>query len=294
MDAGERRRRIQEVSARSYRRRRGGSIVFTWLTALALIIALAPLLLLLQTIIGNGYHFLTWSFLTQKPAIPTITHLDAVGGIVNGLVGTIVVVGLALVLSVPIGLTISVALCEFQSRLVEVLRTGLAVLLGLPSILFGLFVAAVLVQLRTTDTGFAGAIALSVLMVPVIAIAGEEALRSVPKTYVEAAVALGAQPSRVMARVKVPLARPRIITGVFLALARASGETAPILLVIGASSVAQWNPFKQTTALPTLVWQLLQGLFPSQRQECWGIAIILMGGVLTLNIIGRLFLARSR
>lgn len=293
-EEGWKRRYIQHVSATTNRRRQSLSTAYLSLTVLALIIALVPLVLLLQTIISNGYHFLTWSFLTKVPAEPTITHLDAVGGIVNGLVGTIVVVGLALTLSVPIGIGISVALCELKGSVTETLRTSLAVLLGLPSVLFGIFVAAFLLRFHAPTSGVAGIVALSILMVPVIAISGEGALRSVPKTYVEAALALGAAPSKVMSRVTMPMALPRIITGIFLALARASGETAPILLVIGISSTPQWNPFKQTTALPTLVWQLLQGVFPSQRQECWGVAIILMAGVLTLNIIGRSFLAKSR
>jgi phosphate transport system permease protein len=284
---------VRERSARTHARRQARSKIFLAGTGLALLIVLAAIYAILSQVIGNGVHFITWSFFTQAPEVPSLTSPNAVGGIVTGLVGTLVVVGIAVMISVPFGLLVSVAIYEYRNRFTAILRTGLAVFVGLPSILFGLFVSLLIFTLNLSPDGLYGAIALSLLMVPVVAINCEEALLSVPLTLSEAGSALGARRSRLMLRVIFPYARPRITTGIFLALARASGETAPVLLTIGLGTVTTWNPTQQTNTLTTLIYQFLQSPYPAQHLECWGIALVLITVVLVLNIVARVFQARA-
>ena len=248
---------------------------------------------ILSNVIGKGAHFITWSFFTQQTMTPTLSYPNAYGGIAAGLVGTFVVVGIAVLISVPFGLLVAMAIYEYQNRFSRALRTSLAVFVGLPSILFGLVVSLLLFTLNLSPDGIAGSIALSILMIPVVAINTEEALLSVPETLTEAALALWARPSRIMFRVVLPAARPRILTGIFLALARAAGETAPVLFTIGVTAVSQWNPFHQTTTLTALVYNFLLSPSPQQHLECWGVALVLITCVLILNIIARVILARS-
>jgi phosphate transport system permease protein len=120
------------------------------------------------------------------------------------------------------------------------------------------------------------------------------ALQSVPDTLIEAGLSLGLRPSRVMMRIILPAARARVFTGIFLAFSRAVGETAPILFVIGASSLPIYKPDAEATTLPTMMWAFLNSSYPSQREECWGIALVLMVAVLFFNVISRVFLARTQ
>jgi len=289
----EAREAVRAAAARRGRRRKWTGRLFFGALGLALLVAFIPLFSILENVITHGAHFLTWSFFTTGPGQPSLMDMNAVGGIANALVGTLVVLGLALAISVPVGLVCGLGLFEFDNRSTSLLRTALAVLIGLPSILFGLFIFLVMVRLHLAFSGANGAVALSMLMIPFIAINCEEALRHVPAMYREAGAALGARRSRLMFHVLLPSARPRLVTGIFLALARASGETAPVLFVIGASNVARFSPGDQTTTLPTLIWQLLQSPFPSQRLECWGIALVLLLGILAINVVARVLLVRS-
>jgi phosphate transport system permease protein len=174
------------------------------------------------------------------------------------------------------------------------LRAIIEIMTGLPSILLGVFAYEYVVVRMKSFSGLAGIVALAVLMVPLIAKASELAFRGVPNTLREAGLALGARSSRVTRGVIIPAALPGMITGILLSLARAMGETAPLLLVIGASGDWTWNPLKQMSALPLLTYNYSGSQYPSQRAAAWGVALTLVVMVMILSLGSRLVAARLR
>ncbi len=297
VDPGEARREmVQRVAAQSLRRRTWFSRIFMGLIGLALVIAIIPLASLLWNVISKGIKVVSWSFLSQSQAFPTISDPTAIGGIRNAIVGSILIDGMAIIIAIPLALILSVALFEFNNPFMKSLRMCLEVMIGLPSILLGIFIYAVVVVPLSSGIGtaYAGAIAIALLMTPLIAIAGEAALRDVPQSLQEAGLALGARKSSIMRRVILPFARPRLLTGMLLALSRAVGETAPILFIIGVSLVPSWSPTGQATALPVLIFNYLGSQYPALRNATWGIALVLMAAVLVLNLTSRIIVARTQ
>ncbi len=289
----ERRAFIQRTSRDGLTRRQAYSRLYIAGATLLLAVCILPLLSVFSLAVQKGMPFIGWRFFTANAAIPNLVNPDAVGGIKTPLQGTLSVVGLALVISVPFAVIIAASLVEFRNRFMSWLEVLLSTVIGLPSILFGLFVYAIIFHLKLAYSGIMGSVALSMLMVPLIAIQSLDALRAVPDTLVEAGVALGLNRFSVMFHIILPKARARIFTGVFLALARAAGETAPVLFVIGMTNVATLSPTSQQTTMTTFVYQLLQSPYPSQRDECWAIALVLIAIVLLFNIVGRTLLARA-
>ena len=288
-----RRVQIQSIARASFRRRQFYSGVALSLIALALLIAFVPLFSILQNVIGKGMHVVTWAFITKPQQLPGIIDRNAIGGVSNAITGSLVIDGIALLLAVPAAILLSIAFFEFNGRVMSVIRTAVETMVGLPSILFGLLMFTLLVQQTRHYTGIAGALALALMMVPLMTVACEAALRDVPRTIHEAAVALGAKPSRIMHRVIFPYALPRMLTGIFLSLSRAVGETAPVLLVIGANLLTNWNPLGPQTSLPTLTLSYVGSQYPALRYACWGIALILISVVFVLNLTSRVVTARS-
>ena len=293
LDAAARRALIRETAARSYRRRAIGSRIYLGAIALALLIAFVPLASILQNVVGHGVHYITWHFLTTSQALPSIVNPDAIGGIGNALAGTAVVDLIAVLVAIPTALVLSIAMFELRGRWVVAVRSAMETFIGLPSIVFGVFTYVSLVLTTHQYHALYGSVALCFIMVPVMTINSLAALQSVPDTLIEAGLSLGLRPSRVMMRIILPAARSRVFTGVFLAFSRAVGETAPVLFVIGASALPTFNPSGEATTLPTLMWTYLTGSYPSQREACWGIALVLMVAVLFFNVVSRVFVARS-
>jgi len=300
---------IQTVAARTLRRRLLGSKIMVAVCGVALLVALAPLLALVIALISKGLHWWSVAFFTKPPSIPTLTNPNDLGGISNAIIGSLVIVGLAALFAIPIGLVAGLFLAESDSRLAGMLRVIAEVMTGMPSILLGLFSFQVLVVgitlggikfPKTGISGLAGSFALAILMVPIIMKAAEISLRSVPIRVREAAVALGARQGVVARRVVIPTALPGLVTAVLLAIARAVGETAPILFVIGASAYNRvtFNPRHEMGALPLTIYQFaVNSLAPAQQDEVWGIALFLVVVVLVLNLGSRLvagFIQRER
>jgi phosphate transport system permease protein len=181
-----------------------------------------------------------------------------------------------------------------ETRLSRIFRATVEILSGVPSILLGVFAYIFIVLPQHHFSAFAASVALALLMAPVITKAVETAIRGVPDTVTEAGLALGARRSVVARRVVLPAARPGIITGTLLALARAMGETAPLLLIIGATDSSTWdlNPFHSMSALPTLTYFYSGSAFPSQHRAAWGVALVLVLLVLILNLTSRFISAR--
>jgi phosphate transport system permease protein len=290
----QRREEIRAITARTLGRRTQSSRIFIALISLALIIALIPLVLVLFTIIQRGGRDLTWAFLTRLPQVPTIGQASTIGGIGNAIVGTLIVAGMAALMAIPLSLILGLYLVEMESRWSRLFRSSVEILSGIPSILLGVFAYIFIVIPQHHFSAFAASVALALLMTPVITKAVETAIRGVPDTVTEAGLALGARRSVVARKVVLPAARPGIITGTLLALARTMGETAPLLLVIGLTSSSSWdlNPFHSMSALPTLTYYYSNSAFPSQHAAAWGVALVLVLLVLFLNLTSRFISAR--
>jgi phosphate transport system permease protein len=296
----ERRELIQQVAHKTLKRRMLRSKVVVALCGFALLLALIPLFAILFSLVQKGLRWWSIDFFTKSPQFPSLLYPNDVGGIANALVGSLVIDGLAAVIAIPIGVVTGLFLAESDGQLANALRMTAEIMTGLPSILLGIFAYQVLVigfhewGIKLPGIGFAGiagSFALGILMIPIIIKASENALRSVPFTIREAALALGARNGVVSRKVVIPTALPGLITAVLLALSRAVGETAPILWVIGASTVVTWNPLHEMAAMPLQIFQSATSPYTSLRAESWGIALSLVVVVLFLNLGSRLLAA---
>jgi phosphate transport system permease protein len=290
----DRRAQIRAITVETHRRRSRLSRAFMWAISSSLGIALIPLVLVLYTVIQRGGSDLSYAFLTKLPQVPTIGQQSTIGGVGNAIVGTLIVAAMAAVMAIPLSLLLGLYLVEMKTRLANSLRAAIEILSGVPSILLGVFAYIFIVLPQHHFSAFAASVALALLMTPVITKSVETAIYGVPDTVVEAGLALGAQRWTVARRVVLPAARPGIVTGTLLALARAMGETAPLLLIIGATYSSSWdtNPFKPMSALPTLTYYYSNSSYPSQHQAAWGVALVLVILVLILNLTSRFISAR--
>lgn len=290
----ERRRIVQQTALKTQRRRSVQSTLFLSLLGICLTVAVVPLFFVVYALIVRGGKVLTWTFITQVPMQPTLFEQDMIGGIGNAIVGSLIVDLLAAAVAVPVGVILGLYLAGTDSKPANLLRAVTEIMTGLPSILLGIFAYIYIVTALQSFSGFAAAIALAMLMTPVITKGAETALRSVPNTLSEAGLALGARESKVAIKVVLPVALPGIVTGVLLALARAIGETAPLLFVLGASIRYEWNPFHQMAALPKMVYDYSSAAYDSQHAAAWGIGLMLVIIVLILNAGARLITAFMR
>jgi phosphate transport system permease protein len=210
--------------------------------------------------------------------------------------GTIVITLLATAMAVPLGILAAVYLQEYgaKGKLASVVRFLTSVMTGVPSIIMGLFIFTIWNLHRGTagNTGFAGAMALAALMLPIVTRAAEEMLKLVPSHLREASYALGATKGRTVFSVVVPAALPGIVSGVLLAVARAAGETAPILFTIGAATTTNWNPFKNpNTALSAQIFTNAQLSLPGPQARAWGAALTLVVFAFALMVASRIVAA---
>lgn len=284
---------VRMASHKSGQRRELLSKVYFALLAVTLLVIFVPLYSVLSTIVSRGYHFLNWKFISTNP-IPPINATSPIGGVRNAVVGTLEVTGFSILISVPLTVLVSIAIFEVKNRWARLVEKGVEVFVGMPSVTFGLLIAALTVSVTHHLEAWYGSVALCFIIIPVAAVNMVAALRSVPMTLIEAGLGLGARPSRVMWRIILPTAFPRILTGFFLSVSRALGETAPVLFVIGAVLVPTWNPRLPATTLPTQIYAYFGSQFPSQQNACWGMALLLVIFVLFFNVISRIFLARSK
>jgi phosphate transport system permease protein len=290
----ERRHEIHERAARTIGRRTLISRVYVTMLLAAFVLALVPLGSVIFALLQKGITSISWPFLHTLPTQPSLVAQNAIGGIGNAIEGTVIIDGLAGLIAIPIAVMVGLYLAESSTRVANFLRAITEIMTGLPSILLGVFAYEYVVVPMKSFSGMAGIVALAVLMVPVIAKASEIAFRGVPTTLKEAGLALGARNSRVTRGIIIPAAMPGVITGVLLSLARAMGETAPILLVIGASSGWTWNPMHQMSSLPLLTYNYSGSQYPSQRAAAWGVALTLVIMVMALSLASRYVSARMR
>ena len=267
---------------RRHRRDRGMTVVLT-----ALMVAIGALLVwILLYVALKGVKAINWGFLTDTPpGNPS----DSGGGFYNGIIGSFEIVGMATLIALPLGIGCAIYLNQYATgRIAAVLRLVTDVMLGIPTIVTGAFVYALWV-VEFGFSGFAGALSLSLVMVPLIVRATEEMLRLVPRDIREASLALGVTQSRTIMSVLLPTARAGIITGVMLAIARAMGETAPLLLTaLGNDLFVETNPGQRMSTLSMQIYTGATGGFANSQNRAWAGALTLIAIVLALTIIARL------
>ena len=253
----------------------GRSLFDRTLTALCIglsFLALVPLGSILYLVVKNGLPLLDWSVFTQLPPAAGMTG----GGFGNAVVGTLTMVGLALALSAPPAVLAAVYICEYhpKSRLSDGVRFTAKLLTGVPSIICGVF-------------AFAGAVALAVLMLPTILLTSEQALLGVQKAYREASYGLGATRFQTIVRVVLPDAMPAIMTGIMLAVARAAGETAPLIFTALFSQFWAASLSEPTASLSVLIFNFSTVPFPHQIQMAWTASLVLVAFVTLANILAQ-------
>jgi phosphate transport system permease protein len=262
----------------------------------AFIIALIPLVLVIYYLIYKGIGTWSWKFFTTDP---NGNFLGYPGGIRSALLGSIEIVLLATVISVPLGIGAALYLVEYgkASWFASLIRYLTDVQTGVPSIVFGLFVYIVLVLAKVGGTGFAawkGAVALALLMLPIVARSAEVVLLLVPGALREAALALGAPRWRVVWAVVLPTARSGLVTGSLLAVARGMGETAPLLFTTAGAFALTFSLNGQMNAMPLQIYNDILSPRAEVVSRAWGTALVLVTLILILNLIARAASRRSK
>ncbi|MBX5469399.1 MAG: phosphate ABC transporter permease PstA [Thermoleophilaceae bacterium] len=282
------------LPAVSARRRRADALA-RGLLALGAAVAMLPLVLVLYYLVKKGAGALSVSFFTSDP---TGAFLGDPGGVRSAVLGTIEIVALATLIAVPLGVGVALYLTEYgrASLFGKAVRYFVDVMTGVPSIVFGLFIYITLV-LSGFGGGFAGwkgSVALALLMLPVVTRSAEVVLLLVPGSLREAALALGAPRWRVVARVVLPTALPGLVTGALLAVARAAGETAPLLFTSAVVSGTSYDLGQRMNSLPIQIFNDITQ--PSDRlvERAWGAALTLVLMILLLTVVARLVARRSR
>jgi len=273
--------------------RRTKNRIATVLMVLAFVLVIIPLGFVLFTVIAKGASVISWSFLTSGP-IPGIVAPAGVGGMGPAVLGTIEITALATVMAVPLGILGAIYLNEYGGKnwLAALIGFMSDVMTGVPSIIMGLFIFTIWV-LHFGLSGLAGAFALGCLMLPIVIRSSYEMLRLVPNSLREGSYALGATKSRVTVTVVLPAALGGIVSGALLAVARAAGETAPLLFCIGAALSTNKNVFSgATTALPSQIFANANQPYAGAQDRGWGAALTLIALCFILMIASRLVTAR--
>jgi phosphate transport system permease protein len=279
----------------SRRRRRSDQIARATLGVFTAI-ALVPLGLIVYYLLSKGLGAWSWDFFTTDP---TGSFLGEQGGIKSAILGTIEMVALATLIAVPIGIGVAIYLVEFgqRSRFASVVRYFVDVMTGVPSIVFGLFIYTTLVVAGTGGSSFAGwkgSLALALLMLPVITRSGEVVLQLVPQSLREAALALGTPRWVVTMKIVVRTAIPGLVTGSLLAVARAMGETAPLLFTVAVVNGTTFNLNERMNSLPIQIFQDVGQANDQLVQRAWGAALTLVVLILILTLVARLISRRSQ
>lgn len=284
---------LRRRSANADTRRRTDLIMRIVLGA-CLLLALIPLALIMLVTLQQGISTISLEFLTTTQPL---SYRAFGGGFLHGLVGTTLMVGIAILISVPLGIAASIFLVEYRtSRLARPVRFFTDVMTGVPSIFVGLFVYAALV--REAGVGFGtlvGGVALSILMLPIVVRSAEEILKLVPADLRSASTAMGARRWQTTLFVVLPAAAPGMTTGVMLAIARGAGETAPLILTaFGTSYLVTDLVGRAQTALPLLIFEQARQPFEAAQGRAWAGALELVALVLILTVVARWVGGRSR
>ena len=279
------------LSMGASRRRKFVNRLMEVLSTLATFLAVAILAILVGTVVIKGIGAINVDFLTKTPQPFGV----AGGGIANSIVGTVVLVLIGSVIAIPIGILIGIHASEFASpRVSSVVTFALDILAGVPTVIVGIFIFGLIV-VSNGQSGWAGGLALAIIMLPIVARSSQEVLRLVPNSLREAAVALGIARWRMVVRVVVPTAAGGLITGAVLGVARVAGETAPLLFTSSiVSNSVSWNPNNALGSLPLSIFTDSESPSKADNTRAWGAALLLIFGVLVLSVVARTIHERSR
>jgi len=274
-----------------YQRRRLTNLLSLSLSAVATGIALLFLFWILWTLLRNGLPYLELSTFTQSTPPP-----GSQGGLANAIVGSLILTGGGILIGAPIGILAATYLSEFgrNSRLATLLRFVNDVLLSAPSIVIGVFVYELLVRTMGHFSAYAGAVALALIVIPIVVRTSEDMLRLVSDTMRESAAALGAPQWKVITHIVYRAARPGILTGILLALARISGETAPLLFTALNNQFWSSSLGQPIANLPVVIFQFAMSPYEDWQHLAWAGALIITFSILILNIVARSFLRTRR
>ena len=281
-----------ELELSLYRPRTFFSIVLSVLVTGMTLVALVPLFAVLWILLWRGGQKLSVALFTSLPPAP----LEQGGGFGNAVIGTLIMVGIATLITVPLGILAGLFLSQASkdNKLASAVRLSAKVLTGFPSILAGVFAYGAIVLTTGGYSAIAGGIALSILMLPTIILTSESAVAMVPARMKEASIGIGATGAQTVWMVLLPTAMPGILTGIMLAVARAAGETAPLLFTALFSnywlaSHGRLNLMQPTASLAVLIFNFAGTPFKNQVELAWAAALVLVVLVLIINLIGRSF-----
>lgn len=272
-------------------RRKSLDFFIQGVSSLSALVGIFFLAWILMVVIQRGASALSPSMFTQLPTPPGI----AGGGVANAIAGTLAMTAIATIIGVPIGVLSGVYLAEFgqYSLFGHLVRFTLNVMMGLPSIIIGLFVYTIMVIRMGHFSGYAGAVSLALIMIPVVARTSEDMLAMVPNTLRESALAVGAPRWRVTMNVVFRSARTGMVTGILLAVSRVSGETAPLLFTSLNSTYWPVSLNEPTANLTVTIFNYAMSPFPDWQNKAWGASLLIMIAVLVINIMAR-FIAKER
>jgi len=279
------------ATSRRGRWRKTLNVVLELGARVAALVAVGVLGVVVFYVAAKGAQALNLDFFTKTPAV--FGHKG--GGIAQAIVGTIVIVFIAAAMTLPIGVLVAIYLHEFASRRsASIVRMALDMLTGIPTIVIGIFVFAILVKAHG-QSALAASFALSLIMLPLVVRSTEEVLLLVPKSIREASLAVGASRSRTVIRVVVPAAIGGILTGAILGIARGAGETAPILFTSSlAASFVTADPRQPLATIPVTIFGYSESPSPDDHARAWAAALVLLGFVLVTSILGRLISRKRR
>lgn len=264
---------------------RGMTVLAFTLTALALL----PLFAILYTILTEGFAHLSWEVLVSLPAPMGVENQP--NGFANAIVGTFMMVGIAALMSVPLGTFTGIFLSEFAKEhptITSLIRFITVILSSVPSIVVGVFAYALIVITTKTFSALAGGFSLGIIMLPVVALTTEEALKLVPTSYRLASAALGGGRFQTISRIILPAALPTITTGILLAASRAAGETAPLIVTALSSQFWPEGLLSPTASMSVLIYSYASSPYKQQNELAWTAGAVLLGMVLLSSILSRL------
>jgi len=267
-------------------------LILSGIAGLFTLLAIIPLFIILSYLITKGVASLSFSVFAELPPPPLVEG----GGFGNAILGTVLMVGIGALISIPIGIMAAIYLSEFnEGKAAEWIRFATNVLSGVPSIIVGVFAYSAIVLTFKGYSAWAGGFALSILMLPIIVRTTDESLKLVPQDVRQASVGIGANQYQTVLQVVLPAALPAIITGITLAIARAAGETAPLLFTaLFTQFWPNWDNLlaEPTASLAVLVYNFAIVPFQNQQELAWAAAFILVMLVLITSVISRLATAK--
>jgi phosphate transport system permease protein len=260
----------------------------------AVVVSMAVFSILWATI-SKGLKGLNLAFLTENMRNASLFDAIGKGGILHAILGTLMLIAIAIFFSVPMGILTALYLTEIKGRAAGLIQFLVQAMSGVPSVVAGLFIyAAIILNTPLRSSAFLGGLALTILMVPTVTRTAQEVLNLVPRDLREAGLAMGATQWKTVALVVVPAARSGLITATILGVARIAGETAPLLFTVGVFDSYNFNPFKgDQGTIPTVVWRGLMGGTPESIQRAWSAILVLLIVVLIMFVLARSFGAKS-